>query len=77
VADGVRGTALLSGRDARSLENHYAPLPDGVAPTAVAFRPDDKWFAQGGAATGDEADLTPAFADPSVERQPLRISFCR
>lgn len=75
VADGVRGTVLLSGQDARFLENHYAPLPEGVASTAVAFSPDGKWFAQGGAATGDEADLTLAFADPSVERQPLRISF--
>ncbi|MGV4887959.1 hypothetical protein ACSR0Z_15295 [Streptomyces viridosporus] len=75
VADGVRGTVLLGGQDARFLENHYAPLPEGVAPTAVAFSPDGKWFAQGGAASGDAADLTLAFADPSVERQPLRISF--
>lgn len=75
VADGVRGTVLLGGQDARFLENHYAPLPEGVAPTAVAFSPDGKWFAQGGAASGDEADLTLAFADPSVERQPLRFSF--
>ncbi|WP_326707090.1 hypothetical protein [Streptomyces cyaneofuscatus] len=75
VADGVRGTVLLSGQDARFLENHYAPLPEGAAPTAVAFSPDGKWFAQGGAASGDTADLTLAFADPSVERQPLRISF--
>ncbi|MEU1472600.1 hypothetical protein ABZ434_30840 [Streptomyces sp. NPDC005761] len=75
VADGVRGTVLLSGWDARFLENHYAPLPQGVAPAAVAFSPDGKWFAQGGAASGDAADLTLAFADPSVEREPLRISF--
>ncbi|HBF85010.1 MAG TPA: hypothetical protein DD420_35310 [Streptomyces sp.] len=75
VADGVRGTVLLSGQDARFLDNRYAPLPEGVAPTAVAFSPDGKWFAQGGAASGDTADLTLAFADPSVERQPLRISF--
>ncbi|MFD7954781.1 hypothetical protein ACFV4X_14930 [Streptomyces ardesiacus] len=75
VADGVRGTVLLDGHNARFLENRYAPLPEGVAPTAVAFSPDGKWFAQGGAASGDEADLTLAFADPSVERQPLRISF--
>ncbi|MGV9289030.1 hypothetical protein [Streptomyces sp. NPDC003719] len=75
VADAERGTVLLSGKDARFLENHYAPLPEGVAPTAVAFSPDGKWFAQGGAASGDAADLTLAFADPSVERQPLRISF--
>ncbi|MGW9448734.1 hypothetical protein [Streptomyces sp. NPDC055632] len=46
-----------------------------MAPTAVAFSPDGKWFAQGGAASGDAADLTLAFADPSIERQPLRISF--
>ncbi|MBM7439323.1 hypothetical protein [Streptomyces sp. HB132] len=75
VADGVRGTVLLDGRDAGFLENRYAPLPEGVAPTAVAFSPDGKWFAQGGAASDDTADLTLAFADPSVERQPLRISF--
>ncbi|THA76139.1 WD40 repeat domain-containing protein [Streptomyces sp. A0642] len=75
VADGARGTVLLGGRDARFLENHYAPLPQGVAPTAVAFSPDGKWFAQGGAASGDAADLTLAFADPSVGREPLRISF--
>ncbi|CAL9672683.1 hypothetical protein [Streptomyces sp. enrichment culture] len=75
VADGVRGTVLLSSQDARFLDNHYAPLPQGVAPTAVAFSPDGKWFAQGGAASGEAADLTLAFADPSVDRQPLRISF--
>lgn len=75
VADGIRGTVLLGGQDARFLENHYAPLPEGVAPTAVAFSPDGKWFAQGGAASGHTADLTLAFADPSVDRQPLRISF--
>ncbi|CAM5572966.1 hypothetical protein STENM327S_03991 [Streptomyces tendae] len=75
VADAVRGTVLLGGQDARFLENRYTPLPEGVAPTAVAFSPDGKWFAQGGAASGDAADLTLAFADPSVERQPLRISF--
>ncbi|WUW26419.1 hypothetical protein OG521_38915 [Streptomyces sp. NBC_01463] len=75
VADGVRGTVLLSSQDASFLENHYAPLPEGVTPTAVAFSPDGKWFAQGGAASGDAADLTLAFADPSVDRQPLRISF--
>jgi DNA-binding beta-propeller fold protein YncE len=75
VADGTRGTVLLGGQDARFLENHYAPLPQDVAPTAVAFSPDGKWFAQGGAASGEAADLTLAFADPSVERQPLRISF--
>ncbi|MFD3971089.1 hypothetical protein [Streptomyces cyaneofuscatus] len=75
VADGVRGTVLLDSQDARFRENPYAPLPQGVAPTAVAFSPDGKWFAQGGAASGDTADLTLAFADPSVEHQPLRISF--
>ncbi len=75
VADGTRGTVLLDGREARFLDNHYAPLPAGVAATAVAFSPDGKWFAQGGAASGDAADLTLAFADPSIERQPLRISF--
>ncbi|WP_435251406.1 hypothetical protein [Streptomyces tendae] len=75
VADGTRGTVLLSGRDARFLDNHYAPLPEGVAATAVAFSPDGKWFAQGGAASGETADLTLAFADASIERQPLRISF--
>ncbi|WP_206328727.1 WD40 repeat domain-containing protein [Streptomyces sp. Tu 4128] len=75
VADGDRGTVLLSGQDARFLDNPYTPLPQGVAPTAVAFSPDGKWFAQGGAASGDEADLTLAFADSSIERQPLRISF--
>ncbi|MFB7032321.1 hypothetical protein ACFCXG_37275, partial [Streptomyces sp. NPDC056295] len=75
VADGVRRTVLLSGQDARFLGNRYASLPESVAPTAVAFSPDGKWFAQGGAASGDAADLTLAFADPSIERQPLRISF--
>lgn len=75
VADGVRGTVLLGGQDADFRENPYAPLPQGAAPTAVAFSPDGKWFAQGGAASGDTADLTLAFADPSIERQPLRISF--
>ncbi|MER7805737.1 WD40 repeat domain-containing protein [Streptomyces parvulus] len=75
VADAGRGTVLLGGQDARFLENPYTPLPQGVAPTAVAFSPDGKWFAQGGAASGDEADLTLAFADASIERQPLRISF--
>ncbi|MGW0456401.1 hypothetical protein [Streptomyces tendae] len=75
VADGTRGTVLLSGGDARFLDNHYAPLPEGVAATAVAFSPDGKWFAQGGAASGETADLTLAFADASIERQPLRISF--
>ncbi|WP_329468870.1 hypothetical protein OIE75_40735 [Streptomyces sp. NBC_01723] len=75
VADGDRGTVLLGGRDARFLDNPYAPLPQGVAPTAVAFSPDGTWFAQGGAASGEEADLTLAFADPAVGRQPLRISF--
>ncbi|MFI0877187.1 hypothetical protein ACH4TM_22695 [Streptomyces parvus] len=75
VADGVRGTVLLGGQDARFLDNPYAPLPEGVAPTAVTFSPDGKWFAQGGAGSGDAADLTVAFADPSVERQPLRIAF--
>nr|WP_205615622.1 hypothetical protein [Streptomyces harenosi] len=75
VADGLRGTVLLGGQDARFLENPYTPLPEGVAPTAVAFSPDGKWFAQGGAASGDAADLTLAFADPSIEREPLRISF--
>ncbi|MFD4018514.1 WD40 repeat domain-containing protein [Streptomyces sindenensis] len=75
VADGARGTVLLGGQDARFLDNRYVPLPEGVAPTAVAFSPDGKWFAQGGAGSGDAADLTLAFADPSVEREPLRISF--
>ncbi|AIR96183.1 putative thiopeptide-lantipeptide biosynthesis related protein [Streptomyces glaucescens] len=75
VADGDRGTVLLASQDARFLENPYEPLPAGVTPTAVAFSPDGKWFAQGGAASGDAADLTLAFADPSVEWQPLRISF--
>ena len=75
MADGDRGTVLLSGQDARFLDNPYTPLPQGVAPTAVAFSPDGKWFAQGGAASGDAADLTLAFADSSIERQPLRISF--
>ncbi|MFD5655012.1 hypothetical protein [Streptomyces sp. NPDC127039] len=75
VADGTRGTVLLDGRDARFLDNRYAPLLEGVAATTIAFSPDGKWFAQGGAASGDAADLTLAFADPSIERKPLRISF--
>ncbi|GGS46992.1 hypothetical protein GCM10010221_52590 [Streptomyces parvus] len=75
VADGVRGTVLLGGQDARFLDNVYAPLPEGVAPTAVAFSPDGKWFAQGGAGSGDAADLTVASADPAVERQALQIAF--
>ncbi|MFD7705435.1 hypothetical protein [Streptomyces caelestis] len=32
-------------------------------------------FAAGGAASGDAADLAPAFADPSIERQPPRTGF--
>jgi hypothetical protein len=51
LADGARGTVLLTPPGLSIRENPYTPLPEGAAATAVAFSGDGTWFARGAAAS--------------------------